>query len=78
MSKHRRLIVLVVFGVFFLFVVLDSLGVFDTSPYSEIPHGNHTHYRPKDCNPPLPVDQSPTRPPGPGEKINCQGQFVPE
>jgi hypothetical protein len=78
MKIRTRSILLAVLGMFIAFVVLDSLGIFDTRSYYEIPHGSHTHYRPKDCDPPLPVSQSPTSRPALGQKIDCQGQFVAE
>ena len=73
-----RTILLAVLGVFLAIVILDSLGVFDKRPYFEVPHGNHTHYVPKECEPALPVSQAPTTRPGPGQKVDCQGQIVPE
>ena len=75
MSK-RRIWVLLIATIFFAFVLLQSQGVFDHRSYFEVPHGSHTHYVPKDCEPPVPVSQSPTRPPGPGERIDCRNHFV--
>jgi len=76
MRKSIRLMLLLVVGLFLAVALASSLGVFDSKSYYEIPHGNHTHYMPKDCDPPLSVDQAPTRPPGPNEHITCQGQIV--
>lgn len=78
MKIRVRNLLLAILGLFLAFVVLDSLGVFDNRPYFEVPHGNHTHYVPKDCEPALPVSQSPTTRPGPGQKVDCQGRTVPE
>lgn len=78
MNIRTRNILLAILGLFLAFVVLDSLGVFDDRPYFEVPHGNHTHYVPKDCEPALPVSQAPTSRPAPGQKVDCQGQIVPE
>jgi hypothetical protein len=75
MSK-RRIWVLLIAVVLFTFALMQSQGVFDDRSYSEVPHGSHTHYVPKDCDPPLAVSQSPTREPGPGEHIDCRGQYV--
>ncbi len=77
MPKSVRLILLVVVALFLGLVLIDTLGVFDNKSYYEIPHGNHTHYMPKDCDPPVPVDRAPTHPPGPNEHITCSGQIVP-
>ncbi len=78
MKNRTRKILIAVLGLFLAFVILDSLGIFDNRPYFEVPHGNHTHYVPKDCEPALPVSQSPTARPGLGQKVDCQGQIVPE
>lgn len=73
-----RWVIFIVIGLFLALVLVDSMGVFDNRSYSEVPHGNHTHFLPKDCDPPLPVSNGPTARPGPGEKIDCQGRIVPE
>ncbi len=78
MHKRLRWTFLIILGLFFAFALADSLGVFDDRPYYEVPHGNHTHYVPKDCDPPVTPGDAPTRPPGPDERINCQGQIVPQ
>ncbi|MDA0684101.1 MAG: hypothetical protein O2797_01045 [Bacteroidetes bacterium] len=77
MKKRARFYLLLFIGLFLVFVFVDSLGVFDSRPYFEVPHGSHTHYVPKDCDTPLGVSDSPTREPGPNEMISCQGQIVP-
>ncbi len=77
MKTPARRILLIVIGVFLLFVAIDSIGTFDSRPYFEVPHGNHSHYVPKDCDPPLGVSDAPTREPGPNERITCEGQIVP-
>ncbi len=79
MRKRRglRWIVLIAVTLFFGFAIADSMGVFNTLPYTEIPHGNHVHYVPKDRDPNVSVGQFPTRAPGPGERITPQGQIVP-
>jgi len=76
MNKRARFYVLVVIGLFLLLVLVDSLGVFDSRPYFEVPHGSHTHYVPKDCDPPLSPGDSPTRRPGPEQMVTCDGQIV--
>lgn len=66
------LLILLFFGV----ILADALGVFDDSPYLEIPHGNHTHYVPKDCGADVDAGTFPTQRPGPGERISCDGRIV--
>ena len=78
MKKRLRWALLAILGLFFALALADTLGVFDQRPYFEVPHGNHTHYVPKDCDPPLPVGDAPTRAPGPDERIDCRGQIVPK
>ena len=78
MKIRIRTVLIAILGLFLAFVVLDSLGTFDNRPYFEVPHGNHTHYVPKDCQPKLPISQAPTSRPGPGQTVDCQGQIVPE
>lgn len=77
MKKRARFYLLLIIGLFLVFVFIDSLGTFDARPYYEVPHGNHTHYVPKDCDPALSPGDAPTREPGPGERITCDGRIVP-
>jgi len=77
MKKRARFYLLLFIGLFLVFVFVDSMGTFDSRPYYEVPHGSHTHYVPKDCDPPLTPVDAPTREPGPGERITCEGQIVP-
>jgi hypothetical protein len=78
MKSRIRLVIFIVIALFVALVFVDSLGVFDHKSWYEVPHGSHSHYLPKDCDPPLSVGQGPTTPPGPGETVNCQGQIVKE
>ena len=75
---RARTVIFAIIVAFLAFVLVDSMGVFDDRGYFEVPHGNHTHYVPKDCEPVLSVGNSPTQPPGPGMTVNCNGQIVPE
>lgn len=75
MSRRRR-IVLVLAALFLGLLLVDALGVFDDSPYMEVPHGNHIHYVPRDRNPDVPIGSFPTAPPGPCERITPEGRLV--
>ena len=75
---RARTIIYFVIAAFLAIVLLDSIGIFDYRSYYEVPHGSHTHYLPKGCDPPLPVSNSPTQRPPVGQKIDCNGQLVPE
>ncbi|MDA1028075.1 MAG: hypothetical protein O3B41_03360 [Bacteroidetes bacterium] len=77
MKKKARFYILVAMGIFLTMVLIDSFGVFDDRLYNEVPHGSHTHYVPKNCDPPLAVSDSPTRRPAETEHIDCTGQYVP-
>lgn len=77
MNKKARFYLLLVLGLMLLIVLVDSVGTFNTLSYNEVPHGSHTHYVPKDCEPPLPVSDAPTRRPAENETIDCQGNIVP-
>ncbi|MBP3191306.1 hypothetical protein [Natronogracilivirga saccharolytica] len=59
-------------------VIADSMGFFDSKPYREVPHGNHSHYVPHDRDPAIPISDFPTTPPREGEKITPTGQIVPD
>ncbi len=77
MKKKARFYILLAMSIFLTMVLIDSFGVFDDQTFNEVPHGSHTHYVPKDCDPPLPVSDSPTRRPSANEHIDCTGQYVP-
>jgi hypothetical protein len=76
MRKRLRWVLLAIVGVFFLFVLLDSLNLFHQGPYLEIPHGDHVHYVPHDRDQNVPIGQFPTRRPGPNEYITPRGEIV--
>ncbi len=75
---RARTVIFFIIGAFLAVALLDSIGIFDDRSYFEVPHGGHTHYLPKDCDPPVPVSNAPTVPPLEGQKIDCSGQIVPE
>ncbi|GAB5519152.1 MAG: hypothetical protein RhofKO_14030 [Rhodothermales bacterium] len=76
--SQRRLFVVIAFGILLAFVLLDTSGIFDDSPYLEIPHGNHVHYVPKDCGSDIDINRYPTAMAPAGQRIDCFGQYVPE
>ena len=63
MKRRARFYLILVLGVFIAFVLIDSLGAFDSKSWFEVPHGNHSHYLPKDCDPALAVGDAPTTKP---------------
>ena len=75
--RTRNVIFIIIAG-FLAVAVLDSIGIYDDRSYYEVPHGSHTHYLPRECDPPLPVSNSPMQRPLEGQTVDCQGQIVPE
>lgn len=58
------------------FALADSLGFFSQKAYTEVSHGSHVHYVPFDRDPDVPINNFPTRAPGPDEKITPDGKIV--
>jgi hypothetical protein len=77
-SKKRRLIFVLIVAILATIVIIDSLKIFDDSPYVIVSHGNHVHYLPHDRDPAVPLDAFPTEKPRPGERIMPNGQVVRE
>lgn len=83
-SPHRvstarfraRIFLLVVGAVLFFFVMQQVLNPFGDNEYAEVPHGDHSHYVPKDRDPQVPISNFPTRPPAEHEKIMPDGRVV--
>jgi hypothetical protein len=80
MTRSRRrllfwILALVLIGVLVLPEVLDPYG---GKSYTEINHGNHTHFVPRDRDMDVPLDRFPTSPPGPGQRILPDGRVVDE
>jgi len=77
-SKKRRLIFVIIVAILSIIVIIDSLKIFDDSPYVIVSHGNHVHYLPHDRDQSVPLDAFPTEKPRPGERIMPNGQVVRE
>lgn len=58
------------------FAIADSIGLFNTKPYTEITHGSHIHYVPLDRDPDVSLSRFPTTPPGPDEIITPTGIVI--
>jgi hypothetical protein len=76
MPKRLKYVLIVVGLFFFSFVIADSMGVFSKLPYTEVPHGNHTHYVPHDRDANVPIDRFPTQRPATDERIMPDGRVV--
>ena len=77
MRKKLRWIILIIAGALLVLVMRQVLNPFGDREYAEIPHGNHSHFVPKDRDPNVPLSSFPTRPPGPNERILPDGRIVP-
>ncbi len=78
-SRFRFRVVLLVVGlILFFFVMQRVLNPFGDKEYAEVPHGNHSHYVPKDRDPSVPISNFPTRPPADNERITSDGRIVPK
>lgn len=75
--RRRRLVLLLVAAAFLVLVMREVLFPYRGQEYAEIPHGDHTHYVPKDRDPDVSVSNFPTTRPGPNERILPDGRVVP-
>lgn len=77
MRTKLRWALLIAAGLILILVMRQVLNPFGDREYAEIPHGNHSHFVPKDRDPNVPLSAFPTRPPGPNERILPDGRVVP-
>ncbi len=75
--SYRRWILAVVLLVIFGSVVWTVVNPYRGQSYEEVPHGDHSHYVPKNRNENVPINRFPTRPPGQGERLTPEGKIVP-
>ncbi len=76
--RRFRMLLLIVGAVLLFFVMQSVLNPFGDKEYAEIPHGDHSHYVPKDRDPDVPISNFPRRPPSENEKITPDGRIVPK
>ncbi len=77
-KTKKRLAVVSIVTLLAVYLLVDALHVFDDSPYLEVPHGSHSHFVPRDRDPNVPLENFPTVPPRPNEKIMPNGEVVPK
>ncbi|MCY4171343.1 MAG: hypothetical protein OXF08_07045 [Bacteroidetes bacterium] len=65
-------------AILLFFVMRWVLNPFGDKDYAEIPHGDHSHFVPKDRDPNIPISNFPRTPPAPNEKITPDGRIVPK
>lgn len=77
--RTLRWVLVLALGLFFGVVLADALGLFaPETPYRVIHHPTHSHYIPKECPEDVSASLFPTQPPGPDERITCEGRVVPK
>lgn len=74
---RRKWIVAAVLLVFFSFIFWQVVNPYRDQPYEEVPHGDHSHYVPKDRKENVPISRFPTREPEANERITPEGKIVP-
>ncbi len=77
MRKQLRWLLLLAGAILFVLVMRQVLNPFGDREYAEIPHGNHSHFVPKDRDPNVPLSRFPTRPPSADERLLPDGRIVP-
>lgn len=72
----RRWIVLALIGVVLVLVMREILNPYDDRGYMAVPHGDHTHYVPRDWDRTVPMSNFPVVYPAPNERILADGRVV--
>lgn len=75
-TVKKRLAIGLVVAVLGGILLLDAMHVFDDAEYIVVPHGSHSHYVPRDRDPDVPLENFPTSPPRPNERIMPDGTVV--
>lgn len=77
-TRRRRLnIVLALIAIAFVSVVLvDALDLLSDQTWSEVPHGNHSHFVPNDRDDGVSISDCPQRPPSSQEILSSQCQLI--
>ena len=79
MSSRRSRVRWIMGGVAALFVggvMVDALDLFDDKTWTEISHGNHSHFISYDKDKNVSVSDCPQRPPAAGEILSSQCQLI--
>ena len=78
-GRVRFRILIVIVGALLLVSVMQRvLNPFGDKEYAEIPHGDHSHFVPKDRDPNVPISNFPRTPPRENERITPDGRIVPK
>lgn len=77
-TKRRqfRLILSALAIVFVAVVLIDALDLFSNKNWSEIPHGNHSHFVPNHRDEGVTASDCPQRPPAKDEMLSSQCQLI--
>jgi len=71
-----RIVLLIVGAILLFFVMQEVLNPFGDNDYAEIPHGDHSHFVPKNRDPRVPISNFPRHPPAKNERITPDGRIV--
>ncbi len=73
-----RIIMAVLAAIVLIFVMQWVLNPYGDKDYAEIPHGDHSHFVPRDRDPNVPISNFPRNPPATNERITPDGRIVPK
>lgn len=73
----RRLILGVIVAVVLGLALMNAIDPYDERGYVAIPHGDHSHWVPRDRDPNVSISSFPVVAPGPNERILPDGRVVP-
>lgn len=74
----RKWLVAVILLAFFSVILWRVVNPYRNQPYEEVPHGDHSHYVPKDRKENVSISRFPTREPEENERITPEGKIVPK
>jgi hypothetical protein len=75
-SSIRKWIVGAIIAFVLALAFYGAVEPYDERGYVAVPHGDHSHYVPRDRDPNVSISDFPTSPPGPNERIMPDGRVV--
>jgi hypothetical protein len=76
-QRRRFKLILAVFAIVIVSIALiDALDLFSNKNWSEIPHGNHSHFVPNHRDEGVSASDCPQRPPAENEMLSGQCQLI--
>ena len=71
--RPRHMVALALLAVVGFFVMRTALDPYGDAEIVEVPHGNHSHFVPRDRNPEASISNFPTSAPGPDQCVTPDG-----